>query len=466
MSVAVNAQGGIFASVYNKGIYRSLDTGATWTQIAPYTDGIWSLVLRNNGEIVAALWSRGVYRSTDNGNSWIQTAAGKLHADVRAINNLNEIVIEAEGTLFRSTNNGAEWIPSTVGGTTVAVLGDTMFAAKGNSVFRSIDNGKNWSSFTVLSSSSYSLLVEQSGAVFAGAYCSDTSAAPSIFSYNAATQIWSNNGPRSTINALLRRNGGVLFAASHDSGFYFSTDHGAVWNQYNNGLSSKKIYSLALLNDTTIVAGTLDGIFFSTGPLSSILPVELTSFIAAVRNSIVDLRWKTATEVNNLGFELQRKSASHIRSSLPVQERWNVLGFIEGAGTSNAPREYQFTDRLPESGVFAYRLKQIDRDGKIHFSNSIEVTAMIVPLKFSLDQNFPNPFNPSTTISYSIPSPGPVSLRVYDLLGREAALLVNETKNAGQYIVPFDASSLSSGTYFYSLRSGNSFVTKKMLLVR
>ncbi|MFZ4622018.1 MAG: T9SS type A sorting domain-containing protein [Bacteroidota bacterium] len=466
MSVAVNAQGGIFVSVYNKGIYRSLDTGATWSQIAPFTDGVWSMAVRSSGEIVAALWSRGVYRSTDNGTSWTQTDSNKLHADVRAINHLDEIIIEAEGTLFRSTNNGAEWIQSTVGGTSVAVKGDTMFAAKGTSVFRSIDNGKNWTSLTSLSSSTYSLLADPSGSIFAGGYCSDTSAAPSIFSYNSEAQTWSGNGPRSTINALLRRNGGVLFAASHDSGFYFSTDHGAVWHQYNNGLSSKKIYSLALLNDTTIVAGTLDGIFFSTGPLSAILPVELTSFTASVRNSIVHLRWTTATEVNNFGFELQRRTAAHIRSAVPVQEEWSTLGLIEGAGTSNAPREYQYLDKLPESGVYEYRLKQIDRDGKIHFSSVIEVTAVTALQRFTLEQNFPNPFNPSTTISYSIPASEYVSLRVFDLLGREVSRLVNAIQNAGDYSVTLDASSLSSGMYLYTLRSGNASVTKRMMLVR
>jgi hypothetical protein len=170
--------------------------------------------------------------------------------------------------------------------------------------------------------------------------------------------------------------------------------------------------------------------------------------------------------LNNHGFEVQRKFGTQKASSTPTPEEWRSLGFVEGAGTSNAPRDYQFTDRPNESGAYHYRLKQIDRDGKIHFSNSIEITVMTAPLKFSLEQNYPNPFNPSTTIDYSIPATGHVSLHVYDLLGREIALLVNEIKGAGQYSATFDAPLLSSGVYFYSLRSGNSFVTKRMLLVR
>lgn len=466
MSVVVNAQGVIFASVYNKGIYRSLDSGTTWSQTAPYTDGVWSMAARSNGEIVAALWSRGVYRSTDQGNSWTQVPGSILHADIRAINALNEIVIESEGVLHRSTNNGSDWIQSAVGGTSVTVAGDTMFAAKGTSVYRSTDNGKNWSALTSLSSSSYALLTGQNGTVFAGTYYHDSASVPSIHAYDTPTQTWKNAGPRSTVNALLRRNDGFLFAASHDSGCYYSMDLGAEWKQHNNGLSTSKIYSLALLNDTTIVAGTLDGIFFINSRLGVPLPVELVSFTAAVRNSTVEIRWSTATEMNNHGFEVQRKFGTQRTSSTPTPEEWRTLGFVDGAGTSNAPRDYHFTDRPNESGTYHYRLKQIDRDGKIHYSNSIEVTAVIAPLKFLLHQNFPNPFNPSTTIIYSIPSSGHVSLRVYDLLGREVMQAVNETKVPGEYSVTISAGALSSGTYIYQLRTGRSTTAKTMLLLR
>jgi hypothetical protein len=473
MSVAVSAQGVIYASVFNKGIYRSLDTGGTWSQIAPYTDGVWSFALRNTGEIVASLWSRGVFRSTDQGNTWIETDSSKQHADVRAVDAQQGIIIEAEGKLFRTTDNGAEWIETSVGGTALAVSGDTVYAAKGTSVFRSTDNGETWSSLTSLSTSSYSLL-EENGRLIAGGYCSETSAAPSIHTYDTLTQTWSSGGPRTTINALLRRpQDGMLFAASHDSGFYYSLDQGTVWRQHNNGLSTTKIYSLALLNDTTIIAGTLDGIFFINSKLSAPLPVELTSFKASVRNSIVELRWSTASEVNNHGFEVERKlmvqGSGNTTSNMNHETQnslWTPVAFVEGAGNSNAPREYSYTDRTISFGIYSFRLKQIDRDGRYSYSHSIDVTIAAGPQRFTLEQNFPNPFNPSTTISYIIPSSGHVSLHVTDLLGREVSRLVNAVQNAGSHSVTLDASSLSSGMYLYTLRSGNLSSTKRMMLVR
>jgi hypothetical protein len=89
-----------------------------------------------------------------------------------------------------------------------------------------------------------------------------------------------------------------------------------------------------------------------------------------------------------------------------------------------------------------------------------------LPIKYSLEQNHPNPFNPTTTINYSLPSEGNVTLKIYDIQGNEVITLVNETKVAGYYNVVFNASNLSSGLYFYSIRSGDFLSTKKMLLLK
>jgi len=137
-----------------------------------------------------------------------------------------------------------------------------------------------------------------------------------------------------------------------------------------------------------------------------------------------------------------------------------------------------------EAGKFQYRLKQIDFDGTFEYSNVIEVE-IVPPLKFSLEQNYPNPFNPVTTIKYTIPTPpsssplakgrnevGFVTLKVYNVLGKEIATLVNEEKPAGSYEVKFNsvetlhATSLPSGVYFYQLRAGDYNETKKMILLK
>ena len=200
-------------------------------------------------------------------------------------------------------------------------------------------------------------------------------------------------------------------------------------------------------------------------PGNTPLPVELTSFTAAYKNSAVTLNWQTKTEVNNYGFEIERKN---IRQS---DVAWQKVGFVEGHGTSNAPKEYLFTDSKLKAGKYFYRLKQIDRDGAFSYSQEIEVTVGAVPKVFQLEQNYPNPFNPSTTIRFSLPMEGRVSLKIYDQLGREVTTLVNGSLNAGPHETRWDASGMASGLYFFRIDAvgadGSRFArTNKMVLMK
>ena len=188
---------------------------------------------------------------------------------------------------------------------------------------------------------------------------------------------------------------------------------------------------------------------------SSPLPVELVSFTGIAEQSAIVLSWQTATEVNNAGFAVERKTL----------DAWTKIGFVDGKGTTNAPTSYRFSDNAV-TGKNIYRLKQIDRDGNFQYSKEIEVVANGMPKAFDLGQNYPNPFNPSTTITYSLPAGGSVSLKVYDALGREAATLVNETKAAGTYTAQFDGTHLSSGIYFARLQSGGKIQMRKMQLLK
>lgn len=204
-----------------------------------------------------------------------------------------------------------------------------------------------------------------------------------------------------------------------------------------------------------------DGIYavnaFSDG---TILPVELTSFSAVNQGNSVELTWNTATEKNNKGFEIQRKLNS-------ASGNWAAVGFVEGHGTSTKPFTYKFSDNLTkvQGSSFSYRLKQIDLDGTYNYSQEVNVNKEIV-LKYQLDQNYPNPFNPTTTIKFSVAQTGPVTLKVFNILGSEVTTLVNEVKQAGQYQINFNAQKLSSGVYFYTLQSGNFTQTKKLILIK
>ena len=142
-----------------------------------------------------------------------------------------------------------------------------------------------------------------------------------------------------------------------------------------------------------------------------------------------------------------------------------VVGFVDGHGNSNSTNNYRFVDNNPPSGKLSYRLKQIDTDGKFTYHDIVEVNTTL-PTKMKLFPNYPNPFNPTTTIRYQVPAKEFVTLKVYDMLGKEAATLVNEVKEAGEYNQVFDASELPSGTYFYTLTAGSFTETKKLLLLK
>ncbi|MCU0414974.1 MAG: T9SS type A sorting domain-containing protein [Ignavibacteriaceae bacterium] len=193
-----------------------------------------------------------------------------------------------------------------------------------------------------------------------------------------------------------------------------------------------------------------------------IVPVELSSFTAAVFNTEVILNWATSSELNNMGFEIERKSLSN-------NNGWQTIGFVEGSGNSTTPKDYSFTDKNPIKGTLLYRLKQIDFDGsyKIYTTEGVQFEGIY---DYALEQNYPNPFNPSTVINYSIPAAGQVNLTVYNLLGSEVTVLVNEYKEAGNYSIEFSTedlkNSLGSGVYIYTLKAGSFTQTRKMVVIK
>jgi hypothetical protein len=193
-------------------------------------------------------------------------------------------------------------------------------------------------------------------------------------------------------------------------------------------------------------------------PVGTPLPIELSSFTAAAKNNKVTLSWTTATEVSNYGFDVERASTS-------LGITWAKIGFVQGHGNSNSPMIYSFVDSNPASGDVQYRLKQIDFGGTYEYKGVVEVKVQ-TPTEFKLAQNFPNPFNPETTINYQLPTSGHVTLKICDLLGKEVTELVNEEKSSGNYEVKFNATSLPSGIYFYKLQSGPFTQTNKLLLIK
>lgn len=192
------------------------------------------------------------------------------------------------------------------------------------------------------------------------------------------------------------------------------------------------------------------------------LPVELTSFTATMNNGDVNLKWNTATEVNNFGFDIQRNQLFNL-----INGTWEKIGFVAGSGNSNSPKSYFYNDNTVSEAVYFYRLKQIDTDGLFEYSPIVEINTNQIPTEFSLKQNYPNPFNPKTHISFDIPVKSHATIRVFNVLGNEVAVLLNEEILPGKYSVEFNASNLVSGIYFYTI-SSNEFkpITKKMILLK
>jgi hypothetical protein len=209
----------------------------------------------------------------------------------------------------------------------------------------------------------------------------------------------------------------------------------------------------------------LNGTFSGTGTIcGGVMPVTLSSFTASANNNSATLMWVTDAELNNSGFDVERRNIH------PGANEWQKITFIQGSGTTNQPKGYLYEDKKLPKGTYQYRLKQIDYNGNYEYFK-LEYNIIIAPPnKFNVSQNYPNPSNPKSLIDYEIPVNGKVTLIVFNIAGQEIATIVNEVKEAGYYTAEFNGSNLSSGVYFYRITAdgeGQKHVkTMKMILVK
>ncbi|MFA6232928.1 MAG: T9SS type A sorting domain-containing protein [Bacteroidota bacterium] len=190
------------------------------------------------------------------------------------------------------------------------------------------------------------------------------------------------------------------------------------------------------------------------------MPVELTSFSARYIDRSVQLNWNTATELNNFGFAIERSQDS---------ENWEEVGFVPGYGTSSSPKSYAHIDYLNDELAYApqlaYRLRQMDRDGTTDYSNIVYVKTGELPAGVALYTAYPNPFNPATTISFTMQESANVNLKVYNTFGQEVAtLLRNSAMDAGLHTVAFNGDKLPSGVYLAVLEANGVLQQQKLVL--
>lgn len=425
-----------------------------------------------------------VYRTTNGGLSWDSLTTDIVpNQDLHKIDFVNSNVgwifantANDTGTIWKTTDAGISWIRQSLTGQTgnsTKITGAHMInenlcwalSAK-PAVFKTNDGGVTWveqplpDAYTGTLNDIY-MVNENVGFVVAGI---GTGNIGRFYKTTDGGQNWNQDPllsvlPPAPAVVILHS---VQFAdtsfgvISGTSGItLYTSDGGVTWQLFSTGSASTlySIYFPPTGSNVSVYTGGANGNMLIYPNL--LIPVELVSFIASVSNNEVTLNWITATETNNQGFALERKTHEN-----PFQQ----IGFIKGKGTSTQLQSYQFTDKVG-TGKYTYRLKQIDFDGSITYSKEIDVDVSS-PIDFSLEQNYPNPFNPSTTIKFSMPVDGFVKLSVFNLLGEKVAMLVNENLKAGSHEVYFDASSFANGVYLYRIESGKFIDMKKMIILK
>ncbi|MFC2094780.1 YCF48-related protein, partial [Bacteroidota bacterium] len=443
--VAVGAPGSS-GNTFDQAMY-SADGGDTWaiaiSDSTPHDFNDLSMVDSALG--YACLEDNFVYKTTDGGETW--TDIGQVAVST---NDLEEIFfVDANtGYTFGAADEGYK---TTDGGATWSVLTTGVTATLRGSYFTDANTG--W----VVGSSGTVLYTTDGGTTFATQDPGSTTTLYSIWMVNAnvgylcgssSTVRKTTDGgtswdtltlPFSTTiyDVEFRFEDNGMFVGS--SGRTFTTeDGGTTWLFENN--SSSTLYGVAIetASADTSATYTCGSLGFIMRNSLVVVPVELAGFTASVSGSDVTLNWQTATELNNMGFEIERRE---------VDADWVELGYIEGRGTTTETSEYVFVDKNVIAGTYNYRIKQIDFDGSFEYYNLADAVEVGVPDQFKLSQNYPNPFNPTTKINYSVPVDGFVTISIYNILGEEVTTLINANVKAGNYEVTFDATNFASGMY-------------------
>jgi N-acetylneuraminic acid mutarotase len=305
---------------------------------------------------------------------------------------------------------------------------------------------------------------------FGGSTYSPWAALSTVYAYNPLTDTWTKKASMPTPRFALRTflvNGKIyaIGGSQHQNSALAAVEVydpvNDTWDSLDDMPFNNSWFAGAVVNDKIyVIGGTPDwvsglGDIWEYDP-AYVVPVELKSLSASAQDRVVTLNWSTVTELNNYGFEIQRKILSG---------DFATIAFVKGQGTTTQQNKYSYEDKNLDEGKYFYRLKQMDYDGKHYYSAAVEVDVRMLN-KFSLEQNYPNPFNPTTTIGFVLQEKGNVKLTLLNTLGEEIAVLLNEEQDKGYHKVELTAKNLSSGIYIYQLKSSNFIATKKLLLIK
>lgn len=400
-------------------IIKTTDAGDSWYVVnrTGLTDtiGLINRIFFINQTTGWAVTTRGgILKTTDAGENWFaQLEAGSfvIFNSIYFVNPLYGWTANEAQWPFKTTNGGDTWIQQT--GSNIFATRDIYFIDSLNGfttkileLYKTTNSGNNW--YTQINSQ-----------------------------YVLRTFGW------------LSSNHGFIIG----DGVYETVDSGGTWDEIldlrNIGLRklhSPKNYIGYAVGYIGLVYKYID---------TTIVPVELTSFYAQANNNTVTLKWTTATETNNQGFEILRSVD---------KQSWKKIAFIEGNGTTTSTQNYEYAEEIAVSGIYYYQLKQVDYDGSFNLSKILEVR-VANPFNFKLYQNYPNPFNPSTKIDFEIPYQTNVKIILYDITGSELEILIDKELESGFYTIPFNAENYSSGIYFYRITTDKGYSAVKKLTI-
>lgn len=420
-------------------VVKSTNRGQTWTVTGNFTFSFFGIPVTQDlahPDTLYTMDNARFLRSTDFGSTWVEITSNvgcQTPCDIEVFPDSSNIILVGDnGTgIFRSSDYGQTWSQKfTTSGEIPTIATDKQkpgvaWATRwggGGGFLKTTDYGLTWSTIPF----------------FNGINMWGVDVDPNISDYV------------------------ITGRYSSPSQIFISKDGGVNW--VTTAIPGNN-YAIYIIDTMNVFAAQSTGFYKLDAPW--FVPVEFLSFDAEVIGNTIKLKWTTASELNNRGFEVQ--------VSIDNQNFENI-GFVPGFGTSAEQHSYSFDVSELKDGKYFFRLAQIDFDGTISYSkiNSIE---LITPKEFSLYQNYPNPFNPSTKITWQSPVNGWQSLKVYDLLGNLVATLVDEYRSTGTYEIVFEPSSingssegntlnLASGIYLYRLQIGNLIQSKKMMYLR
>lgn len=450
-------------------VYKTTDGGLSWFGLPNFplnlfTSTLTSIIFTDSVTGFAGGAPFRIAKTTDAGDTWrranmigVTDTLGQITKIFFLNQTIGWAVTSFRGTILKTTDGGDNWLAQliTFGGygfTSINFVDSLYGWVSGGRAFKTTDGGQTWieqSNSTLWNSDDVYFINQDSGW-----FAKYSSINNSLFSTTDGGISWIGIPQVIGARKFYFFPDPVHWLTIGFSRYYITNDYGSNWLEFTEDVPTGFNSFSAVTDKLGYAVGTV-GLILRYDD-TTYVPVELISFEGFVEENQVVLKWKTASELNNLGFVIEKSLDRNL---------WRKIGFVEGNGTTTEQHIYKYSDIKLHSGTHYYRLKQMDFDGRFEYSTIIEIK-INVPIEYNLSQNYPNPFNSSTIINYKIPKEEYVTLVIYDLLGNKVSELVNEKQKAGRYEVIYSPNKLSSGTYFYKISAGGFYEVRKFVLLK